>query len=285
MRGAYSGQRGSASHAAPTRTPRHLYAQVANALRGEIEAGAWMQGQRLPAIDDLASRFGVARATLRQAIEVMEGEGLVQRRHGLGTFVVSDPRAQRWLRLASDWESFLRMIEPLQPRLLLSEAAGRCPRILEGEGRPAPAYRHLKRVHDRDGRPFCTIDIYLAADIYLRAPDALSRGLVVPLLLQMPDVTIDRVHQTLTVDGAGQETAGLLGLPLGAPVAVVRRTIGDDAGTCIYIADVIYRGDVVKLDIDLSPPRPGAGPRAGGTTDMGGKGSNQSQCKQPEEIR
>ncbi|HBT42617.1 MAG TPA: hypothetical protein DEB21_11520, partial [Rhodospirillaceae bacterium] len=68
----------------PPRARRHtmpLYAQVANTLRGEIEAGIWSLGQQLPAIDDLATRFNVARATMRQAIGIIESEGLVKRRH------------------------------------------------------------------------------------------------------------------------------------------------------------------------------------------------------------
>lgn len=240
-----------------------LYAQVANALRGEIESGRWDRGEQLPAIDDLAARFGVARATLRQAIEVLEGEGLVQRRHGRGTFVACDPREQRWLRLASDWDSFLEMIEPLEPKLHHVEPAERQPHIHEGEGKPAAAYQRLKRVHYKDERPFCALDIYLASNIYLRIRDELRNELVVPLLTRMNDLEIDKVHQTLTVDGANQSIAGLLDLPLGAPVATVRRTIRDKSGTCIYVADVVYRGDVVKLDIDLSPPdgyRPAPGP-------------------------
>lgn len=242
-----------------TRMRRHtmpLYAQVANTLRGEIEAGAWPLGAQLPAIEDLAGRFGVARATMRQAIELLEQEGLVIRRHGHGTFVASDPRDQRWLHLASDWPSFVRMIEPLQPKLLLVESAQHQPRILDGEGRPAPAYQHLKRVHYNKDGPFCLIDIHLAADIYLRAPEDFRARTVVPVLARMVDIGIAKVRQTLTVDGANQAAAEYLKLPLGAPVAIVRRTITDRSGSCIYVADVVYRGDVVKLEIDLSP-RPG----------------------------
>ena len=243
----------------PRRSRRHtlpLYAQVANVVRGEIESGAWSLGDQLPAIEDMASRFGVARATMRQAIELIEQEGLVRRRQGRGTFVERDAREQRWLPLASDWLSFVRMIEPLKPKLLLVESAERQPRIMEGEGKPAAAYQHLKRVHYRDESPFCAIDIYLAADIYLRAPEEFRTQVVVPVLARMADVGIAKVHQTLTVDGANQAAAELLELPLGAPVATVRRTITDCAGTCIYVADVVYRGDVVRLEIDLSP-RPG----------------------------
>ncbi|MAY68259.1 MAG: GntR family transcriptional regulator [Rhodospirillaceae bacterium] len=240
----------------PPRARRHtmpLYAQVANTLRGEIEAGLWSLGQQLPAIDDLASRFSVARATMRQAIGVLESEGLIKRRHGLGTFVECEPREQRWLPLASDWKSFVRMVEPLQPKLILVETAERQPRILDGEGKPATAYQHIKRVHYRDDEPFCLIDIYLAADIYLRAPDQFRSNIVVPLLAAMPDIAIGKVHQALTINGADQEAAERLDLPLGAPVANVRRTIGDQSGTCIYVAEITYRGDVVSLEIDLSP--------------------------------
>ncbi len=240
----------------PPHARRHtmpLYAQVANSLRGEIEGGTWVLGQQLPAIDDLATRFGVARATMRQAIEILEAEGLVRRRHGLGTFVEREPRDQRWLPLASDWNSFLRLVEPLQPKLLLVETAERQPRILDGEGKPATAYQRIKRVHYRDGDPFCLIDVHLAADIYLLAPEKFRTQVLVPLMANTPGVTIENVHQTLIVDGANQEAAEHLDLPMGAPVVNVRRTIRDQSGTCIYVADITYRGDVVRLDIDLSP--------------------------------
>lgn len=240
----------------PSRARRHtmpLYAQVATTLRGEIEAGVWAVGQQIPAIDDLATRFGVARATMRQSIELLEGEGLIRRRHGLGTFVESEPREQRWLPLASDWASFIKMIEPLQPKPILVEAAHQQPRILEGEGRQAGGYQRIRRVHYRNDEPFCLIEIHLATDIYRLAPEKFRTQIVVPLLAEMAEVEIGKVHQTLTVDGAGQEAAERLDLPLGAPVASVRRTICDRAGTCIYLADIIYRGDVVRLEIDLSP--------------------------------
>ncbi|MEX0694210.1 MAG: GntR family transcriptional regulator [Rhodospirillales bacterium] len=238
------------------RVRRHsmpLYAQAANTLRCEIEAGDWTVGAQLPAIDDLADRFGVARATMRQAIELLEKEGLVIRRQGSGTFVERGPREQRWLPLASDWRSFVKMIEPLHPELLLVESAVRQPRIFDGEGKPASAYQHMKRVHYRDESPFCLIDIYLAADIYLRAPETFRSQVVVPVLAEMPDIGIDKVHQTLTVDGANQEAAERLDIHLGAPVATVRRTITNTEGVCIYVAEIIYRGDVVSLEIDLSP--------------------------------
>src|SRR6184192_1120293 len=69
------------------RVPR--YHAIAEALRdrigrGELEPGAPLDNQR-----KLARTFGVTLMTLRQALEVLERENLIVRRHGLGTFVAA----------------------------------------------------------------------------------------------------------------------------------------------------------------------------------------------------
>ena len=49
------------------------------------------------------------------------------------------------------------------------------------------------------------------------------------------------------------ETAGLINISIGDPVAEIRRVLYDENEVVIYQADVIYRGDYVSLDMDLRP--------------------------------
>lgn len=239
--------------AAPKRRDVPLYTQLAGSLRAGIEAGRWPVGSRLPAIEDLARSFGVALQTMRQAVCVLEGEGLVLRRQGLGTFVQKEPREQRWLTLPTDWPSLVGMVDGLEARLLLVDASDRMPHVRAGEGKAAPAYKYLKRVHYRHGDPFCVIEIYLSAEIYMLAPEQFRNQIVVPILEQMKGVHVERVRQSVSVDVANADTAKLLDIPFAGPIAKVRRVISDREGTVIYVADVLYRGDIVYLEMDLSP--------------------------------
>src|SRR5712671_6175067 len=70
-----------------SRVPR--YHRIADALRERIRAGELPSGARLDNQRQLAKSFGVTLMTLRQALELLEREHLITRRHGLGTFVAA----------------------------------------------------------------------------------------------------------------------------------------------------------------------------------------------------
>ncbi len=231
-----------------------LYAQIAASLRAEMETGTWPVGSKLPAIDEMSVRYGVAPLTMRQALTTLEDEGLILCRQGIGTIVQKEPREQRWLNLPTDWASFVGMLDKLDVRMTLVEASDRWPRLRSEDGKTAASYKFLKRVHSRNGEPFCVIELFLSSEIYLKAPKQFRSRIVVPLLACMDGVDIRKVLQQVSIDAADAETAKLLDVPLAAPVAKVRRTITDAAGVVIYVADVVYRSDVVHLDMDLSPP-------------------------------
>ena len=66
-----------------------VYIQIHNQLRENIENGKWKVGQKIPAERELAASFDVSRMTLRQAIQALVDEGILERRVGSGTFVAN----------------------------------------------------------------------------------------------------------------------------------------------------------------------------------------------------
>jgi GntR family transcriptional repressor for pyruvate dehydrogenase complex len=67
-----------------------LYEQVLERLRAHVTEAGLSAGDRLPAERDLAASLGVSRASVKQAIVVLEVQGLVEARHGGGTYLVRD---------------------------------------------------------------------------------------------------------------------------------------------------------------------------------------------------
>jgi len=70
---------------------RHLYLQVIDRLKSDIEAGIFKENEKLPSEFELSKSLGVSRATLREALRLLEEENVIVRRHGVGTFVNPKP--------------------------------------------------------------------------------------------------------------------------------------------------------------------------------------------------
>ncbi len=66
-----------------------VYIQIHNRIKKEIEEGKWAVGARIPSERKLADEFDVSRMTLRQAIQTLVDEGILQRQVGSGTYVAS----------------------------------------------------------------------------------------------------------------------------------------------------------------------------------------------------
>lgn len=229
-----------------------LYQQLATFFRRRIETGDWPVEQRIPTLDDLVSEFGVARATVRQALGMLEGEGLLSRQRGRGTFVTARPDSPFWCELETDWVSVMHAHEGARIELLESVEATSPPRVLHEEGRLAPAYQYLRRRHWRDGTPYLVGDVYLDRRVYDRAPkSAFRRVPTLRILHDMGDIRIGRARQTLMIGTADIEVASLLQVPLNTPTAILHRTVVDRQGTIICVSRGIYRGEFVRLDMAL----------------------------------
>jgi DNA-binding GntR family transcriptional regulator len=67
------------------------YRQIAAQLRAQIADGSIPVGRRIPSLVELEQTYGVARDTLRKAVQVLKNEGLVETVSGMGVFVIAVP--------------------------------------------------------------------------------------------------------------------------------------------------------------------------------------------------
>ena len=107
------------------RRPRGLVPEVVASLEADIRAGRLSPGQKLPTESELVGRFDVSRTVVRESISRLQASGLVETRHGIGTFVIEPPSAVPNFRIApEDMATAADVIELLELRISLeSEAA------------------------------------------------------------------------------------------------------------------------------------------------------------------
>jgi GntR family transcriptional regulator len=237
-----------------------LYVQLADALRRRIEDGQWEPSQKISTLEELEREFQVARVTVRQAVDLLQKEGLVHSQQGRGTFVAERIRDKRWLKLETTWPALIATITDNVPRIIPVRNPPAQPRLREEDGLPAADYRFLRSLQLRQNEPFAIVNLHLARHIYERDPEAFRTRTALPILASLHDLKIAKAHQTLVIGSADPEVADLLKIALNAPTAECHCVVVDGQGIAIYVAEIIYRGDCVKLHIDLLEDARG-GPR------------------------
>lgn len=236
-----------------SRTP--LYVQVAAVMRQRIDSGQWAEGEKISTLEELEKEFAVARVTIRQGIELLRNEGLLDAQQGRGTFVSGKSKKHRWLNLATDFDSLVESIRGnVLKRVQIDENASP-PALGEGEGRPADSYVFLRSVQYNDGEPFSVVNLHLDRSIYARDAKRFTRTAALPEIAEMDDVVIAHANQTLTIGVADTETAELLKIGLGEPTADCHLVLIDGDEIAIYVADIHYIKDCFALRSDLLATR------------------------------
>jgi GntR family transcriptional regulator len=228
-----------------------LYAQVADALRERIVKGTWPIGSRMPTLPELAREFGVGLITVRQAVQVLKNEELVAPEQGRGTFVRNKPQTHPKMRVETSLRGLADLYRKLAPRVLPLDEGTATPHLEAEDGRPAPRYRYLRRVHASERQVTSVISAYLDERIFKMAPKRFRKELIIPVLMDLEGVKIGSARQVLTIGTAGVEAAEVLNIAASAPVAEVRRVFCDPQGTVIYLGELTYRGDFIRVDMDL----------------------------------
>jgi GntR family transcriptional regulator len=229
------------------------YIQVASAIRRRIETGQWKPQEKISTLDELEAEFNVSRVTVSKAIELLEEEKLVKRQQGKGTFVSANSTEKRWLTLESSWAGMARAIERNVPQFIPTADPPALPTLEPDEAQLTPEYVFLRSVQKKEGVPYALVSVHVARDLYDRHRDDFMKRTALSVLADMQDLRIQKAYQTLEVQTTEKDVANLLRISLSAPTVACRCVVINDQGEAIYVANITYRGDCVKLSMNLLP--------------------------------
>lgn len=229
-----------------------LYIQLASLFRQRIESGVWDVGDKIPNVEKLAKQCGVAPMTIRQALDILESEGLIERFRAKGTFIRERPTRDLWCKIETDWLGLLTSRNKASIEILADERNVKLPRRDSDIGKSADSYRHLRRRHSRDGVAFLLANIYVDESLCAEIPEAAySTVTAMRLVADLESQTIAEANQIITIASVDLETSTELDMSIGDPVARVQRTAVNQHGDVILLANGIYRGDMMKIEVTL----------------------------------
>jgi GntR family transcriptional regulator len=239
--------------------PLPKYHRIYLVLREQLHEGRFASG--LPGELALMQQFGVARVTVRRALEQLAGEGLISREPGRGTRPIG-PGERRVTGAANDpmrtqltglLENLVSMGLRTSVKVLdvgtvtASEAVAQALGIAPGD----PVQKAIRVRSTREG-PLSHITTYVPAEVARRfGRRELSRKPIL-LLLEEAGVKVGRAVQIISARLADAEVAGHLDVSVGSALLAVRRLIYDEQERPVQWLHGLYRPDRYEYEMQLS---------------------------------
>jgi GntR family transcriptional regulator len=249
------------------------YDRIAADLRRKIQTGHLIAGARIPAETALKDEYGVSLLTMRRALDVLEMEGLIEKRHGLGNFVRTPRRRVRRTTARYQWEKD-RALMPEEERRVTGATeydTGLTFTDLHFEATYAevqadvelaeafslpvgtPLLRRSYRTRSRDEEASLTLATsYLVHERIASNPDLLSADNEpwpggTSHQLYTVGIEVDHIVDEVTARPPSADEAEALGIAPGVSLLVLRKTSVDTTGRVIEVADVLMAGDRTQL--------------------------------------
>jgi len=226
---------------------RPKWLQIAAALRSEIETMANEGQSRLPTESILSERFGVSLMTLRQALGVLEAEGLIERRPRHGTTITARAKQPRHIYMLGKVSDVFEQQKTDSTRVVSSKSV-KTPALLAELFPGQEKVRRLIRSRSIDGQP-CNYavnhireDVAQALDLNLLESMSVSEAISKHTAFE-----IEQMDQEISAQVADPSLARQLAIePLDA-VIILTGTGYDAARQVLDVARIAYRADMTRF--------------------------------------
>lgn len=226
---------------ARTRKDEPAYKRIQTAIRERIDSGELKPGDVVCSERELAKIHGVSLMTARHALAGLAYEGIVERRHGAGTFVA--PPQIHFNKLLSYTEQMASLGLVPRSRIVSSGIVNQEQEIAARLGLP-PAYSLIKieRVRSTANEPVALEVCYLPAEEYQVVLDVpLDRTSLFGVLDRECGIELAYADEEIDVTFADHRIAKLLNIPNGAPLLRIRQLIFSTKGRATVYVTGLYR--------------------------------------------
>lgn len=221
-----------------------VYIQIHNEIRKEIESGKWTVGERIPSERQLSQDFDVSRMTLRQAIQTLVDEGILQRQVGSGTYVASSKVQEKM----SGTTSFTEITEgqgkkPSSKTVSYHVADPSISEMKKLKLQDGDQVLRMERIRYADKQPICFEVATIPVDIVnsLNKKDITSS--LYKALEDKAGLKLGNATQTVSAILASEKIANFLNVKRGSAILRVRQvTTLDDERPFEYVRSQ-YAGD------------------------------------------
>ena len=233
------------------RQPKYL--RIHRELSDRIASGQWPAGSPLPSQQQLAAQFGVSVMTLRQALQLVADDGLIQTRHGAGTYV-----AARYAYDLGGLRSFAADLSAQDAGVtteLLAAGTVTPPADVAARLGATGEVLRLRRLRLAGGRPLIVQTSYLPAALatVVGLEDLQLRGLYT--ILAEHGLAIARADETITSAALSSRDARDLARPRSSPALLSHRVSFTATGSPVIDDYALLPADSVAISVNRSPGR------------------------------
>jgi GntR family transcriptional regulator len=230
-----------------------LYCSLSDMIRDLIASNRWKPGDRIPSERELVSAFQVSRSTVREAIDLLVREGVLERRGSRGTFVARPKIEQGLLRLMSFTEDMLRKGLMPSSRLLGKSVVPAPPFVARAlalqENEPVVFFRRLRLV---DGEPLVLESSYFPLSLF---PDLLTAYTadrpLYDVISERYGVRVVKAVETFEPVIIRGHEAELLGTQPHSPGLLIEQINMAEDNTHMELCTGLVRGDRCRYYVEL----------------------------------
>lgn len=233
-----------------------LYARLRDVLATQVAELVWKVDEAIPTESELSSEYGVSVHTVRKAVEQLVNEGLLERRHGSGTYVRRPSFHNslfRWFNFEDTTQSGHKTVP--ESRLVSREVkAAPLETIPATKLLRSTEVIHLERVRLWSGTPLMLEDIYLPYPKFqavLHDDEAEIGPLLYPYYERRFSRLVTEVEDEISVGLATERLSEFLSIEAGAPVVQIDR-LSKSADGVLEVRRAYGRGDRFRYRVKMS---------------------------------